>query len=205
MKVLLLTLALIVTVSGRQIKFDDCGNGEVKSVDVDPCDKEPCQFKKGQQVTMTAVAVASKCFLNIRLSFLNPFFFVPESLLLRSWILAFQQTLIPTVEHWRLQLNLEVLRSSIQELNPTFARLFPVPSRKVRSTRSNTNLLLKTTSPTWRPGWSGMSKVTMDACYVPHQSLALNLLFDESWFWFLTNESNDFFLPWIKYVFIVHK
>lgn len=102
MKVLLLTLALIVTVSGRQIKFDDCGNGEVKSVDVDPCDQEPCQFKKGQEVTMTAVAVASKYFLNIPTvvtesfllrfwilssSFLNPFFFVPEFLFLRHWIL----------------------------------------------------------------------------------------------------------------------
>lgn len=64
MKVLLLTLALTAAVSGRLIKFDDCGNGEVKSVDVDPCEKEPCQFKKGQEVTMTAVAVASKYFLN---------------------------------------------------------------------------------------------------------------------------------------------
>lgn len=85
MKVLLLTLALIVTVSGRKIKFDDCGNGEVRSVDVDPCEKEPCQFKKGQEVTMTAVAVASKYFLSIPI--------VAELL-----NCCFQQTLILTVE-----------------------------------------------------------------------------------------------------------
>lgn len=56
----MITLALVCVVSARQIKFDDCGNGEVQSVDVNPCESEPCKFKKGQEVTMTATAVSSK-------------------------------------------------------------------------------------------------------------------------------------------------
>lgn len=61
MKVLLFTLALVCVAWAKQIKFDDCGNGEVQSVDVTPCETEPCKFKKGQEVTMTATAVSSKC------------------------------------------------------------------------------------------------------------------------------------------------
>lgn len=60
MKVLLLTLALFCVVSARKIKFTDCGDGEVQSVDVTPCESEPCKFKKGTEITMTAVAVSSK-------------------------------------------------------------------------------------------------------------------------------------------------
>lgn len=60
MKVIIITLALFYVVSCKKIKFDDCGSGQVQSVDVDPCESEPCKFKKGQEVTMTAVAIAGE-------------------------------------------------------------------------------------------------------------------------------------------------
>lgn len=48
------------TTSCRKIAFTDCGNGEVHSVDIEPCDKEPCLFKKGTTVTVIAEGTASK-------------------------------------------------------------------------------------------------------------------------------------------------
>lgn len=51
---------LFEVTSGRKIAFTDCAAGEVHSVDVVPCDKEPCMFKKGTNVTMTAEGVSSK-------------------------------------------------------------------------------------------------------------------------------------------------
>ncbi|RWS05503.1 group 2 allergen Sui m 2-like protein, partial [Dinothrombium tinctorium] len=36
------------------------GSGEIKSVDVTPCDSDPCSFRKGQTVTVTGKFVANR-------------------------------------------------------------------------------------------------------------------------------------------------
>lgn len=56
--VVAVAFAIIATGSGRKIKFTECGaNGVVQSVDVVPCNEEPCTFTKGEQVKMTAAFV----------------------------------------------------------------------------------------------------------------------------------------------------
>lgn len=55
--VLLLVLLLTVTtVLSKQIKFDSCKQqelGEITSIDVTPCDQEPCVLKRGGNETVT--------------------------------------------------------------------------------------------------------------------------------------------------------
>jgi hypothetical protein len=51
---------LIFSSSCHQIKYTDCGSGEVKSVDVVPCDADPCMFKRGETVNITAKEVPTK-------------------------------------------------------------------------------------------------------------------------------------------------
>lgn len=54
-------VSLVVSCSAKNIKFENCGDtNAVKSVDVVPCDAEPCQFKKGTTATMTAEGVLEK-------------------------------------------------------------------------------------------------------------------------------------------------
>lgn len=54
-------LALVAVQSEcRKIKFNDCGAGEIQSVDVDPCDKEPCMFKKNSIVHVVSDVIAKK-------------------------------------------------------------------------------------------------------------------------------------------------
>ena len=56
--VLLLSLALAG--DARRIQYKDCGSGEIQWVDVDPCDKEPCMFKKNTIVHVSAEVLAKK-------------------------------------------------------------------------------------------------------------------------------------------------
>lgn len=56
---ILFVLSLLSSASGRKIKFTDCNHGEVKEIDVDPCNKEPCMFKKGQTATLTVKGIPS--------------------------------------------------------------------------------------------------------------------------------------------------
>lgn len=65
MKCLIIAVFLAVVscnVHAKQIKFTECSGvtGVVQQVDVEPCDNEPCQFKKGQTVTMKATVKAKE-------------------------------------------------------------------------------------------------------------------------------------------------
>ncbi|RWS27379.1 group 2 allergen Blo t 2-like isoform 1 [Leptotrombidium deliense] len=62
-----LLLVLFGCVFAKDIKFKDCANGELKSVDVDPCDSDPCVFKKGRPVTLKAKFVANHNVENVEL------------------------------------------------------------------------------------------------------------------------------------------
>jgi len=59
MKLFIVLLSLAVaSVSCKVIQFENCGDTtSVKTVDVVPCDVEPCTFKKGTVATMTASGV----------------------------------------------------------------------------------------------------------------------------------------------------
>lgn len=59
-KLFVLVLCLTVACESRKIEFKDCGQNEVKSVDVDPCDAEPCHFKKKSIVHVSSDVVSSK-------------------------------------------------------------------------------------------------------------------------------------------------
>lgn len=59
MKGIIATLAfaaLLVNVYAKDIKFEECSDvkGVVQKVDVEPCTEEPCRFKKGETVKMSA-------------------------------------------------------------------------------------------------------------------------------------------------------
>ncbi|KAI1278368.1 Mite group 2 allergen Gly d 2.02 [Halotydeus destructor] len=56
----LLFILLASSSWAKRISFTDCGKGEVKWVDVSPCDNEPCMFKKGTNVTMIASIIANQ-------------------------------------------------------------------------------------------------------------------------------------------------
>lgn len=67
--VLALTFLFVASVSSRNIRFTECGaQGTVQTVDVEPCKKEPCEFKKGQQVTIQASIVPKEKFENGKLN-----------------------------------------------------------------------------------------------------------------------------------------
>lgn len=57
-KVLLAVTLVTLAVGGcqaiRLTQWTDCGSKEVEWVEVDGCDREPCVFKKGQSVKLTA-------------------------------------------------------------------------------------------------------------------------------------------------------
>lgn len=55
-----IVLFLVSSSSCRQIKYNDCGSGEVKSIDVVPCDADPCMFKKGETVNITSKIVPTR-------------------------------------------------------------------------------------------------------------------------------------------------
>lgn len=61
-KLILFTLSILFLSStlAKEISFTDCGAGEIKKVTVEPCESEPCMFKKGEKVTITATGVSSK-------------------------------------------------------------------------------------------------------------------------------------------------
>ncbi|KAI1278369.1 Mite group 2 allergen Pso o 2 [Halotydeus destructor] len=57
----ILILQVLVSLSwAKNISFTDCGKGEIQWVDVVPCEKEPCMFKKGTNVTLTASVIANQ-------------------------------------------------------------------------------------------------------------------------------------------------
>ena len=69
MKVILaiaLTFAIVATSSGTHIKFEECDDvlGIIQYVDVNPCNEEPCKFKKGQKVTVEMSIVPKETFEN---------------------------------------------------------------------------------------------------------------------------------------------
>lgn len=47
-------LCLALTAESKRIKFKDCGQKEVQWVDVEPCSKEPCTFKKNTIVHVSS-------------------------------------------------------------------------------------------------------------------------------------------------------
>lgn len=53
-------LCLALGAQSRHIKFEDCGQKEVLWVDVDPCKKEPCMFKKNSVVHVTSKVTSRK-------------------------------------------------------------------------------------------------------------------------------------------------
>ena len=59
-KFTLLVLCLAVASESKIIQFKDCGQKEIQSVDVDPCDVEPCFFKKNSIVHVLSKVVSSK-------------------------------------------------------------------------------------------------------------------------------------------------
>lgn len=58
--VVLVVSCLVLGSEGKKIQFKDCGNKEVKSVDVNPCEVEPCMFKKNSIVHVEAAGTATK-------------------------------------------------------------------------------------------------------------------------------------------------
>src|SRR5688500_17615327 len=54
------SIVIVTICSGRKIKYTDCSKGEINSIDVDPCNSEPCMFKKGTSVTFTIEGKALK-------------------------------------------------------------------------------------------------------------------------------------------------
>ncbi|OTF74549.1 hypothetical protein BLA29_006156 [Euroglyphus maynei] len=37
------------------VYYEDCGNGEIKSIDIEPCHTLPCHFEKGERANVTIV------------------------------------------------------------------------------------------------------------------------------------------------------
>lgn len=59
-RLVVLVACLALASECRKIQFNDCGNGEIESVDVNPCDAEPCLFKKNTIVHVEAAGHATK-------------------------------------------------------------------------------------------------------------------------------------------------
>lgn len=57
--VAVLGIALLTPCPCKIIKHMDCGRGEVTSVDVVPCEEEPCMWKKNAMARMTATVMNS--------------------------------------------------------------------------------------------------------------------------------------------------
>lgn len=57
-----LILGLTLAVESKRIQFKDCGQKEVQWVDVDPCSKEPCTFKKNSIVHVSSQVKSNKAF-----------------------------------------------------------------------------------------------------------------------------------------------
>lgn len=53
----LLTIVIIylitINVNCKKVTFEDCGKGQVKSLDITPCENEPCPFVPGEQKNVT--------------------------------------------------------------------------------------------------------------------------------------------------------
>ncbi|KAI1278367.1 Mite group 2 allergen Eur m 2 [Halotydeus destructor] len=57
---ILLTFLFATAAQSLKIAYDDCGNGEIQWVDVEPCTEEPCQFDKGITVSVKAAFIANQ-------------------------------------------------------------------------------------------------------------------------------------------------
>ena len=57
---LLINFILIACVDCRNVSFTDCGKNQVKSLDITPCEYEPCTFTPGNNISVTVVFEASR-------------------------------------------------------------------------------------------------------------------------------------------------
>lgn len=64
------SLAIVAISSAKDIQFEECSGktGVVTSVNVEPCTEEPCKFKKGQQVKMSATIKPKETIDNAQLT-----------------------------------------------------------------------------------------------------------------------------------------
>ncbi|XP_027198030.2 mite group 2 allergen-like Ixo r 2 [Dermatophagoides pteronyssinus] len=44
-----------IFVYSTPVYYDDCGNGEIKSIDIEPCHSLPCHFEKGERANVTII------------------------------------------------------------------------------------------------------------------------------------------------------
>ncbi|RWS22372.1 group 2 allergen Sui m 2-like protein [Leptotrombidium deliense] len=58
-KLVFVTCLLTIT-SAREIAFTDCGNGEMKSMDITPCESDPCILHKGSNVKVSMKFIPNK-------------------------------------------------------------------------------------------------------------------------------------------------
>jgi hypothetical protein len=57
---LLLLIASCAQVDAMNLTFTDCGQGEVQSVDVEPCDSDPCSLSKRVEVHGKTTVITTK-------------------------------------------------------------------------------------------------------------------------------------------------
>lgn len=56
----LMNLLLIACVDARNVSFIDCGRNQVKSLEITPCEYEPCTFTPGNNISVTVEFEASQ-------------------------------------------------------------------------------------------------------------------------------------------------
>ncbi|XP_074603752.1 mite group 2 allergen Gly d 2.02-like [Brevipalpus obovatus] len=57
-KLVVVVFCLFVCSESKLIEFEDCGNGQMKDIDVSPCDQEPCLVEGGKPYSIKGFLVS---------------------------------------------------------------------------------------------------------------------------------------------------